>query len=214
MVFKLLISFYSWFVLDKKMSLQSRLPLTNPNLSNVKKELPRQQSAQSRHSLLSANSHQSEEEKQHHRNVQYARPLSRNSKKRNSVTSNDYVQVPKLENTFSLGPNESQKFTPSRIEEVVQEILSLKLNGVRYDPQRCKKFCKDLSEEIKKTIKPFIFPRYKLVVTMAIGQNTSQESLIMGSRALWNAETDNQCTVNFKNETLYAVATIFAVYFD
>lgn len=198
------------------MSLQSRLPLTNPNLTNVKKELPRQQSAQSRHSLHSANSQQSEEEKQqqNHRNVQYARPLSRNSKKRHSVTSNDYVPVPKLENTFSLGPNESQKFIPSRIEELVQEILSLKLKSVSYEPQLSKKLCKTLSEEIKKTIKPFIFPRYKLVVTMAIGQNTSQESLIMGSRALWNAETDNQCTVNFKNDTLYAVATIFAVYFD
>ena len=197
--------------------IQSRLPLTNPNLTNIqniqKPSLIRQQSLQSRNSVHSATSIQSEEEKQQNR-VAYVRPPSRNSKKRNSVTSGDYESNIKLENTFSLGPNESQKFSPSRVEEVVSDIFAHKLKGIRYEPQRCKKICKDLSDEIKKTIRPLIFPRYKLIVTLAIGQNTMTESLIMGSRALWNTDTDNQCIVNFKNETLYAVATIFAVYFD
>ena len=187
-------------------SVQSRTLLTNASL-HAQRQDSRHMSAHSRNSHTSL----------HSDNYQYNRPLSRTKSKRNSVSSEYHYsgnpQV-KLENSYCLGPGDSQKFSHARVSNVVNEILSNSLKGVKYEPSKCKKLVLDISEEIKRNVKAIVFKRYKIVVSMAIGQITSNESLIMGSRALWNAEHDNECTVNYKNGSLYAIATIFAVYLD
>ena len=119
----------------------------------------------------------------------------------------------KLENTFRLGPGEGQKFNVSKVQKLVTDILTNHLENVKYEPNKCKDLVQLLSEEIKSRIKAVIFRRYKLIVNLTIGQNIGN-SIVIASRSLWNADTDNGCTVQFKNSTMFAVATIFATYYD
>ena len=194
-------------------NVSSRLLLSNVNLKPQRQHDPRQRSAHSRNSNHSENDHSTI----YNQNL---RPVSRSKSKRNSVSSGDYhcassfANHAKLENTFSLGPQDNQKFSRSKVGEVVENILKNCLKDTKYEASKCKKLVQEISEEIKRNVKSMVYMRYKIVVNMSIGQNSCNESLIMASRALWNTETDNECTVQFKNESLYATATIFAVYFD
>jgi len=60
--------------------------------------------------------------------------------------------------------------------------------------------------------------RYKYVVTASIGNipPTHPGSLVVGSRCLWNGVTDRYSTTTYvdDDETFYAVAVVFAVYFE
>lgn len=140
--------------------------------------------------------------------------------KRNSVSStvdhyahNVYQPPAKLENTFRLGPSEVQKFNSSRVRKLVGDILNNHLQNAKYEPNKSKDLVQILSEEIKMRVKSIIYKRYKLVVNITIGQNNGN-SIILASRALWNPETDNECTVEFKNNSLYCIASVYAAYFD
>ena len=140
--------------------------------------------------------------------------------KRNSVSStidhysqNFYHAPQKTENTYSLGPSENQKFNSSKVEKLVKDILTNHLENVKYEPNKCRDQVQLISDEIKTRIKSIVYKRFKIVVSLTIGQNTGN-SIIIASRALWNTDTDNECTVQFKNNTLYAICSIFATYFD
>ena len=140
--------------------------------------------------------------------------------KRNSVSStidhyshNFYQSPQKIENTYSLGPSDNQKFNSSKVQKLVKDILSNHLENVKYEPNKCRDQVQLISDEIKTRIKSIVFKRFKIVVSLTIGQNTGN-SIIIASRALWNTDTDNECTVQFKNNTLYAICSIFATYFD
>jgi hypothetical protein len=141
-------------------------------------------------------------------------------KKRNSISStydhhayhsNSYHPTARFENTYALEPNENQKFNVSRIEETVKEILNNHLENVKYEPNKCKDLVQLLSDEIKTRVKSLVYKRYKIIATLTIGQNVGN-SVIMASRSLWNTETDNGCTVVYKNNTIFAVAAVFATY--
>lgn len=140
--------------------------------------------------------------------------------KRNSISStvDHYAHahsqpVPRLENSYRLGPGDGQKFNVSKVQKLVNDILSNHLENVRYEPSKCKEMVQLLSEEIKTRVKSIVYKRYKLIVNLTIGQNTGN-SIVIASRSLWNAETDNGCTVQYKNNSLFAVAVIFATYYD
>ncbi|RNA37359.1 Tctex1 domain-containing 1 [Brachionus plicatilis] len=139
--------------------------------------------------------------------------------KRNSISSTvDHYQhynhnQQKLENTFRMAPGEGQKFNVCKVQKIVNDILSNYLENTKYEPNKCRDLVQFLSEEIKSRIKSVIFRRYKLIVNITIGQNNGS-SIIVASRSLWNADTDNGCTVQYKNNSLFAIATIFATYFD
>ena len=70
-----------------------------------------------------------------------------------------------------------------------------------------------LSDVIKARTKELPLPRYKLVVSVEIGQSAGQ-SVICVSRSLWNASTDDFASASYRNESLFAVATVFAVYVE
>ena len=140
--------------------------------------------------------------------------------KRNSVSStidhyshNFYQPGHKVENTYSLGPNDNQKFNSAKVQKLVRDILNSSFENVKYEPNKCKDQVQLISDEIKTRIKSIVYKRYKIVVSLTIGQNTGN-SIIIASRSLWNTETDNECTITYKNSTLYAIASIFATYFD
>ncbi len=117
----------------------------------------------------------------------------------------------KYENTYQLGP--SQKINTLSIQSSINEILNKHFANQKYEPHKIKEFIKVVSDDIKLTIKPHIYHRYKIVVSMTITPNVGQ-SIVLASRSFWNEDYDDCCTVKFQNKTLCAVAVVFFIYYD
>ena len=100
----------------------------------------------------------------------------------------------------------------SRIQRLVNDILVSNLANVKYEPNKSKELVQVLSDEIKSRVKSIIYKRYKIIVQMTIGQ--AGQSILIASRSLWNTDIDNSCSVQFSNNSIHAVATIYAVYYD
>ena len=65
-----------------------------------------------------------------------------------------------------------------------------------------KQFCKDLG-----------CTRYKYVSHVVIGENTGQ-CLEAASRCLWDDQVDSFACATYKNDSIFAIATVFAIYYE
>ena len=102
-------------------------------------------------------------------------------------------------------------FEPGPIEERMFIILRNRLKNVTYDPARCRLISKSLSEIIRNEVKSMHYPRYKFIVLVSIGQ-MDRACLMVGSRCMWNSETDTFACSKFKNGSLFAVGQVFAIF--
>lgn len=119
----------------------------------------------------------------------------------------------KYQNTYRLAPDENTKFYGYKVEPKIYAALEHTLKGRAYDPAKCALLSKELSEKILHEIRNLISQRYKLVLHVSIGQNLNQD-IRCASRCLWDANYDSYVSVNYKTNNLFAVATLFAVYFE
>ncbi|XP_003365159.2 dynein light chain Tctex-type 5 [Equus caballus] len=116
-----------------------------------------------------------------------------------------------LENTYQLGP--TKPFPVVVVNHILKDVLSNYLREERYDPEVCRQMAKTVSEVIKGRVKDLLIPRYKLMVVVHIGQLTSQ-SILIGSRCLWDPKSDTFSSYVFRNSSLFALANVYAVYFE
>lgn len=56
------------------------------------------------------------------------------------------------------------------------------------------------------------YPRYKVLVHVLIGEQKG-EGVRVATRCLWDAETDNYTSHTFLNDSLFAVATVYGIYY-
>ena len=119
----------------------------------------------------------------------------------------------KLENTYNMAPHPDQKYNASRVEKVISGVLNSYLDGEDYEPRKCTLLAKSLSDVIKSRVKDMDFDRYKIVCNVHIGEKGDQ-SLQYASRCVWNTDTDGFSSATYKSATLYAVATVYALYFE
>jgi len=70
-----------------------------------------------------------------------------------------------------------------------------------------------LSEVIKDRVKALPLRRYKLVCSVVIGQNGGQ-AVRHASRCLCDADNDGFASASYANSSLFAIATVYAVYHD
>ena len=106
-----------------------------------------------------------------------------------------------------------RKFEPNAVREEMEKIVSSALKGVTYEPSRASVLSKSLSDTIKSKVKTMKYPRYKFISYVTICSQSNQ-CMFMGSRCLWNDVSDNHVTVNFRNDSLAAVATLFAIFHE
>lgn len=64
---------------------------------------------------------------------------------------------------------------------------------------------------VRARIKELMIPRYKIICLVHIGQLGNQ-CVRIGSRCLWDSAYDTFATYEFKNKSLFAVCTVYAVY--
>ena len=102
------------------------------------------------------------------------------------------------ENTYRMEPQ--KRFKTYLAEKEIKNVFEKNLNDdLKYDDiENIKSLSQKISSEIKEGIKNLDIPRYKIVVQTFIGQIKGQ-SLQIGSRFLWNANTDNYVSKQWKN---------------
>ena len=129
-------------------------------------------------------------------------------------TDNSSQRPPvKLQNTYRLEPKEGEFFNASRVERTLKSIMESYLAGETYDSKKSPVLARNLSDVIRGRMREMHFPRYKYVCHAMIGQLKDQ-GLANVSRCVWNTATDNSATATYKNGQIYAVATVYACYYE
>ena len=71
----------------------------------------------------------------------------------------------------------------------------------------------DFFQIIKARVKEMMIPRFKIICTVHIGE-LKNSGLWVGSRCLWDASCDTYSTFEYRNKTLFAIGTVFGVYYE
>lgn len=117
----------------------------------------------------------------------------------------------KIENTYKLEPDRT--FPYCKVHEIISETLHRHLQGTEYSQRESPYKAKLISDDIKVKVKGLNVCRYRIVCIVHVGCDTGQEIRI-ASRALWNPQSDTYATSHFKSGKLFAVATVYGVYFE
>ena len=113
------------------------------------------------------------------------------------------------QNTYQLNPK--SLFCPARVEKILKEKLEF-LETVNYHPDTARVLSNDLANEIRVHVKP-LFPRYKLIVHVTIGRKGHQ-GIKVASKCFWDVKRDNFASYTVTSRDLFAVATVYGVYFE
>ncbi len=119
----------------------------------------------------------------------------------------------KYENTYIMGPSQTEKFRPATIESTINDVLNENLADAKYESRKMRELIKSVSDEIKQRIRPLIYHRYKIIVSVTIAPNNGQ-SMIIVSRSLWDEQADDCCTVQFQNKYMCVVAMVYATWYE
>ncbi|KAM6167136.1 dynein light chain Tctex-type 5 [Erethizon dorsatum] len=141
---------------------------------------------------------------------------------KDSVSTVSYVDEPsqrdeisrltvRVENTYQLGP--TKHFPVATVNHILKDVLTNYLLEEKYEPELCRQMTKTVSEVIKAQVKELMIPRYKIIVVTHIGQLKNQ-SLFIGSRCLWDLKSDTVSSYIFRNSSLFALANVYAIYFE
>uniref|UniRef100_H0WUK6 Dynein light chain Tctex-type family member 5 n=2 Tax=Otolemur garnettii TaxID=30611 RepID=H0WUK6_OTOGA len=114
-------------------------------------------------------------------------------------------------NTYQLGP--PKHFPAVTVNHILKDVLTNCLREENYEPELCGQRAKTISEIIKARVKDVMAPRYKLIVVVHIGQLDGQ-SILIGSRCLWDPKSDTFSSYVFRNSSLFALANVYGVYLE
>lgn len=115
------------------------------------------------------------------------------------------------ENTYKLEPE--VKFQTDKVKNIIESVLESQLKEEPYDPKACKQMVLTLSEIIKSRVKDMNYQSYKLVCVVSIGELKDQ-GFRMGSRCCWDPKWDSFATGSFKNKSLFAIGSVWGVYYE
>lgn len=118
----------------------------------------------------------------------------------------------KYENTYKLSPD--QPFIAHEVEKAAEKVLKDNLHDKFYDPVQCKTLSQLLSSRILEEVKRMGYTKYKMVAIVSIGSIKERPGVQLGSRCLWNKDTDNFISAKYSNKSLFAVAMVYGLYYD
>ncbi|XP_063683896.1 dynein light chain Tctex-type 5-B-like [Bolinopsis microptera] len=119
------------------------------------------------------------------------------------------------ENTFQLEPKDNQKFPTKKAEDVIKAIFNSNLRDKKYISDSSRNLTTNLSELIRTQVKQELGKqnRFKIVVMVLIGSMEGQ-GVRCASRCLWYPQCDRFATYHYNNEHLFAVGTVYGVYYE
>lgn len=114
--------------------------------------------------------------------------------------------------SYQIEPPYAQKFKEREARECIQGVLRRKLSGAAYHMDNTAAWSKEVADEIKQELKEKDWPRYKFVVHVVIGEQKG-EGMEAACRCFWDCKTDVFAKECFENKSLFALATVYGVYF-
>lgn len=116
-----------------------------------------------------------------------------------------------LENTYKMVPD--KKFQVAPVEAIINSVLEEQLKDETYEPKSSRQMTKTLSTIITKRVKELGFDRYKIVAVVTVGE-LANHGVRIASRCLMDQETDNYASGQYKNSSLFGVATVYGMYYE
>lgn len=117
----------------------------------------------------------------------------------------------KREPTYRMEPY--KKFDTQKVEEIIENVVSDKLDGYKYNPKLCALMSKLISEEIRDKVKALHFDRYKIVAIVVIGEKKKQD-ILSCSRSIWDDQVDSYASYNYQSEDILCTVTVYGLYFE
>ena len=71
---------------------------------------------------------------------------------------------PAFENTYRLEPKESNRFYPTKIRDLISQIVTNACKDKEYDHAQAKSMAEKIADEIKAAVKSQSIPDFKIVV--------------------------------------------------
>ena len=138
-------------------------------------------------------------------------PMLRSLSEENKTCAKMSRQMPRVENTYKLEPDRT--FPYCKVREIIADTLQRHLDGMEYDYRQSPHKTKLISDDIKSKVKALRIDRYRIICVVHIGCDKGQEVRVV-SRALWNPHVDSFATSEFRYGDLFAVGTVYGVYFE
>ena len=118
------------------------------------------------------------------------------------------------ENSYRLMPTNNEKFIAKAVQKVVIRVLHDSLTGIKYDSKMIPDLTKQIADRIKRLVKDMTYNRFKLVCFIFIGNKTGA-NISIGSRCLWHPDNgDTVAEATFETGAIYAVGTVYGLYFE
>lgn len=119
----------------------------------------------------------------------------------------------RVENTFKLSPDDNKRFFAFKLQPHILDILKDMTLKAENDSKGHHHLTRELAERIRNEAKTYGYPRYKIVVFVAAGDNVGQDVRV-ASRCLWNTEFDNCVSASHNTKTLWTSAVVYVFYSD
>ncbi|XP_011310097.1 tctex1 domain-containing protein 2 [Fopius arisanus] len=113
---------------------------------------------------------------------------------------------------YQIRPQLSDKFKPQVVKEVIHDILHDYLATKSYTVDEVNKWSKSIADAIRNKVKELNYPQYRYVVNVVLGEHKGA-GVKMGTRCIWDAEADSYAHESFKNDTMFCVACVYAVFY-
>ncbi|XP_021208411.3 tctex1 domain-containing protein 1-A [Bombyx mandarina] len=120
-------------------------------------------------------------------------------------------QVRIYQPTYQLNPR--KRFNVEKVEKMLNTILDSELAEVEYSEKLIPELCMNLADSIRISVKEENYDRYRIIVSVSIGQRRQQSVHVFHS-FLWDPERDGFAAATYENCHLYAYVVVYAVYLD
>lgn len=118
-----------------------------------------------------------------------------------------------FEPTYRMNPDESKQFPPCAVDKKIKSVLKSMLEDVTYDASMAPSLSVTVSNTLRMELKDLEIPRYKLICHVMLGEKKGQH-VEVASRCLWNDNFDSYASATYQNNSLFAVGTVYGVYFE
>ena len=99
------------------------------------------------------------------------------------------------------------------MKECIGEVLQEMLKDHTYKQDEAPELTKQIADRVKNRLKLLELPRYKYMVQVVVGEQRG-EGVRMGCRTFWDRDTDAYASETFTNDSIFCVATAYAVYLN
>lgn len=108
------------------------------------------------------------------------------------------------------------QFDVRAVEDLLKRVVEDQMasnNHDRFDPNASLSLCRSLSEEVLNQVKNKSYDRYRIIVTVNVGEKT-QQSFCQKAVFLWDSEKDAVANYVYERPGIFVTTTVFGIYYD